>query len=96
MLRETVLFVLLAALYLPPPSAAQSAAPSWYFDRTAEYPGQLYISAVGEGKTRAEAEAVAVAGVSLFFNLLGFNSPPLGAVTAGGAGDLFPRIRKYF
>ena len=25
---------------------------------------------------------------------LGFNTPPLGAATAGGAGDLFPRIRK--
>ena len=30
------------------------------------------------------------------FNPLGFNSPPLGAVNTGGAGDLFPRIRKAF
>ena len=70
MFRKTLLF-LLAALCLPPlglPLAAQSAAPSWYFDRTAEYPSQLFISAVGEGKTRAEAEAAAVAQVSLFFN----------------------------
>ena len=70
-MRETVLFVLLAALCLSPlapPAAAQSAAPSWYFNRTTEYPSQLYISAVGEGKTRAEAEAAAVAGISLFFN----------------------------
>ncbi|MDR2499856.1 MAG: hypothetical protein LBD37_02090 [Treponema sp.] len=62
---------LLAALCLPPlapPAAAQSAAPAWYFDRTASYPSQWYISAVGEGKTRAAAEAAAVAGVSLFFN----------------------------
>ena len=27
---------------------------------------------------------------------LGFNTPPLGAVTAGGAGDLFPRICEGF
>jgi hypothetical protein len=26
----------------------------------------------------------------------GFNIPPLGAVRTGGAGDLFPRIRKDF
>jgi hypothetical protein len=25
---------------------------------------------------------------------LGFNSPPLSAVKTGGAGDLFPRMRK--
>jgi hypothetical protein len=28
--------------------------------------------------------------------LLGFNTPPLGALLTGGAGDLFPRIRKDF
>jgi hypothetical protein len=28
--------------------------------------------------------------------LLGFNTPPLGALHNGGAGDLFPRIRKDF
>jgi hypothetical protein len=28
--------------------------------------------------------------------LLGFNTPPLGALPTGGAGDLFPRIRKDF
>jgi hypothetical protein len=35
-------------------------------------------------------------GLVKVFNLLGFNSPPLGAVKTGGAGDLFPRIRKDF
>jgi hypothetical protein len=70
MFRKALPF-LLAALCLPPlapPAAAQNAAPAWYFDRTAEYPSQRYISAVGEGKTRVEAETAAVAGVSLFFN----------------------------
>ena len=28
--------------------------------------------------------------------LLGFNTPPLGALPAGGPGDLFPRIHKSF
>jgi hypothetical protein len=28
--------------------------------------------------------------------LLGFNTPPIGALPAGGTGDLFPRIRKDF
>jgi hypothetical protein len=27
---------------------------------------------------------------------LGFNTPPLGALLTGGAGDVFPRIRKDF
>jgi hypothetical protein len=28
--------------------------------------------------------------------LLGFNTPPLGALPTGGAGDVFPRIHKDF
>jgi hypothetical protein len=67
MLRKTVLFILLAAFFLDP-LAAQNSAPSWYLDKEQEYPGRLYISAVGEGKTRAEAESAAVSQVSLFFN----------------------------
>jgi hypothetical protein len=43
-------------------------APSWYLDKEANYPASFYIAAVGEGKTRIEAETAAVAGVSLFFN----------------------------
>jgi hypothetical protein len=31
-----------------------------------------------------------------FILKMGFNTPPLGAVKTGGAGDLFPRIRKDF
>lgn len=48
--------------------SAQNSAPSWYHDKELQYPSRLYIAVVGEGKTRAEAEAVAVAGVSMFFN----------------------------
>lgn len=43
-------------------------APSWYLDKEAAYPASFYIAAVGEGKSRIEAETAAVAGLSLFFN----------------------------
>jgi hypothetical protein len=32
----------------------------------------------------------------LFFNLRGFNSPPLCGLNGGGAGYLFPRIRRSY
>jgi hypothetical protein len=38
MLRETVLFVLLAAFVLDP-LAAQNSEPSWYLDKEQKYPG---------------------------------------------------------
>jgi len=47
---------------------AQNTAPAWYLDKELQYPSRSYISAVGEGKTKADAEANAVASVSLFFN----------------------------
>jgi hypothetical protein len=47
---------------------AQNTAPAWYIDKELQYPSRLYIAAVGEGKTRVDAEASAVASVSLFFN----------------------------
>jgi hypothetical protein len=59
--------MLLAGLSLYP-LAAQNGAPSWYFDKETAYPGHSYITAVGEGKTRAEAETAAVTQVSMFFN----------------------------
>jgi hypothetical protein len=59
----TPLFFILAAAL-----AAQSSAPPWYLDKELSYPASHYIAAVGEGATRAEAEAAAVAAVSMFFN----------------------------
>ena len=47
---------------------AQNTAPSWYIDTELEYPRSRFIAAVGEGRSRADAEAAALAGVSLFFN----------------------------
>ncbi|MDR2096616.1 MAG: hypothetical protein LBP76_14030, partial [Treponema sp.] len=61
-----VLFAVLCTGALPPQDKA--SAPSWYLDREADYPSNRYISAVGEGASRAQAETAAVAGVSLFFN----------------------------
>jgi hypothetical protein len=47
---------------------AQTGAPVWFLDKEREYPSSQYIAALGEGKTAAEAETAAVAGVSLFFS----------------------------
>jgi hypothetical protein len=47
---------------------SQNAAPLWYTNKELQYPSHRYIAAVGEGKTRSDAEARAVAVVSLFFN----------------------------
>ncbi|MDR1626343.1 MAG: hypothetical protein LBT33_07360 [Spirochaetia bacterium] len=41
--------------------------PAWYFDTEAEYPRERYITAVGNGASRKEAEDAAVAALSLFF-----------------------------
>jgi hypothetical protein len=50
------------------PLYAQNRAPDWYTDKELRYPSSRYIAAVGEGKSRADAESAALAGVSLFFN----------------------------
>jgi len=47
---------------------AQNKVPSWYLDSELEYPKSRFISAVGEGKSKTDAETAAVAGISLFFN----------------------------
>jgi hypothetical protein len=46
----------------------QTAAPSWLTDTDLEYPRTRFIVATGEGRNRADAEAAAVASISLFFN----------------------------
>jgi hypothetical protein len=60
--------ILCTALLVCCAAFLHAQAPSWYLDKEAVYPAAFYIAAVGEGKTRAEAETAAVAGVSLFFN----------------------------
>lgn len=50
------------------PLSAQTAAPSWLTDKELEYPSRRFIAATAEGRTRAEAESLAVAQISLFFN----------------------------
>jgi len=47
---------------------AQTNVPSWYPDPEFQYPKSRFISAIGEGKSRTDAETAALAGVSLFFN----------------------------
>jgi len=74
-MKETIVIVknrifLIIIMFLPVTLSlfAQNTAPSWYIDKELQYPSRSYIAAVGEGRTRADAEAAAVAGVSLFFN----------------------------
>ena len=47
---------------------AQEAAPSWYLDKELQYPSRFYITALGEGRNKADAEAAAVASISMFFD----------------------------
>jgi hypothetical protein len=67
MTRQKVLCAVLA-LALAGMLEAQVAAPDWYLNKEGRYPAALYVAAVGEGNTRAEAETAAVAGVSMFFS----------------------------
>lgn len=47
---------------------AQEPPPAWYMNKEISYPSSHYIAGVGEGAKRSEAEAAAVAAVSMFFN----------------------------
>ncbi len=42
-------------------------APEWYLHQSVVYPSDFYITAVGEGDTREEAETAALASISLYF-----------------------------
>lgn len=43
--------------------------PEWYEHREVVYPDGFYITAVGEGDSKLEAEVSALAGISLYFNI---------------------------
>jgi hypothetical protein len=45
----------------------QVAAPGWVIDKNIDYPPDRYIAEVREGDSRADAEAFAIGGISLFF-----------------------------
>jgi hypothetical protein len=47
---------------------SQNTTPSWYLDTELEYPRNRFITAIGEGRTRTDAETAAIAAISLFFN----------------------------
>jgi hypothetical protein len=67
--RAFVFFLCLESVFFESVSlTAQTRAPDWYLDKEGQYPSSRYISALGEGPGRAEAETAAVAAVSLFFN----------------------------
>lgn len=62
--------VILAALlpFAPVFALAQGVPPAWYMDKEMVYPSGRYITGIGEGASRADAEGSAVAAVSMFFN----------------------------
>lgn len=41
--------------------------PAWYQNKEVAYPSDFYITAIGEGKTKEEAEIKAIASISLYF-----------------------------
>lgn len=50
-------------------SLVQAKVPEWYEHRSTVYPDGLYISAVGEGDSKIEAEIAALANISMYFNV---------------------------
>ena len=49
-------------------SQSKFKVPDWYEHKEVVYPSEFYISAIGEGITKEEAEIKAVSQISLFFN----------------------------
>ena len=45
------------------------SVPSWYQNKNLVYPSDFYISAIGEGSEKAEAEIDAVSGISKYFQI---------------------------
>ena len=66
--KPCFLIALLLAAYLLTACATSSApAPQWVSSMKDIYPESIYISGLGEGKTRQEAETKALAAISYFF-----------------------------
>lgn len=62
-------FILLLNLNLLPLfSQSKNKIPDWYEHKEVVYPSEFYISAIGEGFSKEEAEIKAVSQISLFFN----------------------------
>lgn len=63
-LTHLLLFLIVPSLF-----ALEKAGkiPEWYEQQAVVYPPDFYITAVGEGKTREEAETAALATISLYF-----------------------------
>ena len=51
-------------------SQSKFKVPDWYEHKEVVYPSEFYISAIGEGITKEEAEIKAVSQISLFFNTI--------------------------
>ena len=58
--------------------------PEWYEHRATLYPDGFYISAVGEGDSKLEAETSALATISMYFN-----------ITTEVSNELERKMREY-
>lgn len=63
-----IIAFLLACCLLRPLASAAGNVPVWFEHKELSHPASLYISAVGEGATEAEARETAVRQIALFFN----------------------------
>lgn len=61
-------FLALPMILAKPKSKTSLKIPSWYEHKEITYPSEMYVSAIGEGESEAEARENAVAQISLFFN----------------------------
>ena len=67
-LNRKIIFVLVCFLLSFSVFSAEKKVPDWYEHKEVVYPGEFYISAIGEGITKEEAEIKAISQISLFFN----------------------------
>ncbi|MBO5137528.1 MAG: LPP20 family lipoprotein [Spirochaetaceae bacterium] len=64
--KKSVLFL---SFFLLSFSVFAARVPEWYEHRSTVYPDGFYITAVGEGNSKLEAELAALANISMYFNI---------------------------
>ncbi len=66
--KKSLFFVLLVSFCTFLTFAAEKKVPDWFEHKELVFPSEFYISAIGEGLTKEEAEIKAISQISLFFN----------------------------
>jgi hypothetical protein len=67
MIKVNMLKYLLFLFFIVGSVMAQPSAPGWYSHKELEYPDARFLSAIGSGKSEADAKARAASEISLFF-----------------------------